>query len=85
MLDMHEVADRIERRLLRRQKLPPAGTTGKTPEPRTGPPLSSLRMMSPRAREERAERFQAYMSTVRENIRKLEEAFAQDDDMEQED
>ena len=84
MLDMHEVADRIERRLLRRQKLPPAGTKRKIPEPRTGPLLSSLRM-SPRAREERAERFQAYMSTVRENIRKLEEAFAQDDDMEQED
>lgn len=81
MLDMHEVADRVERRLLRSRR----GTKRKIPEPRTGPPLSSLRMMSPRAREERAERFQAYISTVRDNIRKLEEAFAQDDDMEQED
>ncbi|KAM3353280.1 hypothetical protein ACQJBY_024444 [Aegilops geniculata] len=85
MLDMYEITERAERMLLRRQKLPPAGTKREIPEPPACPPLSSIWTTSPREIEERAERFQAYMSTVRENIRKLKEAFAQDDGMEQAD
>nr|CDM85387.1 unnamed protein product [Triticum aestivum] len=85
MMNMYEITDRVERMLLRRQKLPPAGTKRKIPEPPACPPLSSIWTTSPGEIEERAEMFHAYMSTVRENIRKLKEAFAQDDDVEQAD
>jgi hypothetical protein len=77
-LDLFANLERIDRMLLRHQKLQPAGTKRKLPEPRTSPSFSSLRSTSPLEMAERAEKFQAFIRSERENIRKLDddEAFS---------
>ncbi|KAM3353277.1 hypothetical protein ACQJBY_024441 [Aegilops geniculata] len=80
-MDAVVAMDRLARR---QQKLPPAGTKRKLPEPRTLPPLSS-RFSSVNARHrETAEKFLADIASADEVIRELDEALAkQGDDMEQ--
>jgi hypothetical protein len=59
--------ERIERMTVHLQ---PAGTKRKLPEPRASP-FGSLR--TARLREERAERFQAFIKAKLENLRKLDD------------
>jgi hypothetical protein len=75
-MDLRAALDRIERMTLSMQdhNLQPAGTKRKLPEPR-GPSFGPLRTTR-LEREERAERFQAFIKSHHEILRKLDDGEA---------